>query len=98
MRKNQNLNTKEYGDTYGQLVAEYQWAQGALQAGDGDPDLLWMRWQAARRALDVFIQSVKQEQRRPVHDHPIVWSWWINPTTPPDRLLTAIPPHHQRAG
>jgi hypothetical protein len=56
---------------YERLVDEYHWALAACETGDGDFDTLWLRWEAARQALDVYVKSLKREEHRPVHQTPI---------------------------
>lgn len=47
---------------YQRLVSQYQQAMSAWEIGIGDDELLWLQFDSARRALDVFLQSCAQSR------------------------------------
>lgn len=52
---------------YQRVRQEWEAAEAAFLAGDGDPDVLALRYEAARRALNACIKALKQEAGLPVH-------------------------------
>ncbi len=63
-------------DMYSRLLADYHMAIRACDDGEGDFDLLWMRFESARHALNVYVQSVKRDAEVPTHDKIPLWRWW----------------------
>ncbi len=57
----ESITPKNDAMMYQRLLNEYRWAEEACEAGDGDFDVLWMRWEAARLALNLFIRSARQD-------------------------------------
>jgi hypothetical protein len=55
---------------YQQLVSQYQQAMASWEIGIGDDELLWLQFDAARRALDVFLQSCAQSRTLPANRFP----------------------------
>jgi hypothetical protein len=76
-------------ETFQRLLAEYQWAEAACDAGDGDFDLLWARWDATRRAIDVYLRSLRGQETRERSPRVPLWllpenrrgRWLERPTT-----------------
>jgi hypothetical protein len=76
MPDRRSLTHNRLTSDYESLLREYQWADEAFTHEDGDFDLLWLRFQAARRALDVYISNLKSDQSLPVHHYQPIWPWW----------------------